>query len=423
MLTLRVVPDKSISHRVLYYALLARGVSRIRNLSPAEDIRRTLRVVRALGGRVERDGDDLRLQGVGRILREPSRPLYAGNSGTTVRIGLGVAAMLLGVTVWYGDASLSRRPMDRVLEPLAQRGIRFLAREDRFLPLSLRGGRPGPFSGRLPVASAQVKSALLFSGLFAEGPTRIVEPAPSRDHTERLFRYAGLPLTVGKDGTILLEPVTVLPPLDLTIPGDPSAAAFFATWAVLRGVPLAFPGLLLNPRRTRFFALLQRMGVGIRMDLEEKIPEPVGRLEVHPERPLRPVDVAPDEVPQVVDEVFLLALLASQAEGVSRFHGLAELRVKESDRLAMTARILREAGIAVQELPDGWEIPGPQRLQKPRRWVATKDHRMVMLQAVILGVFGEVPPASRLRPARVSDPWFLENMHRCVDTSGSSVTL
>jgi len=422
MCPLRVVPDKSISHRALYYALLAQGVTRIRNLSPAEDVQRTLRVIRALGARVERQGEEIRIRGTGGILREPAKPLYAGNSGTTVRIGLGVAALLPGVTVWYGDPSLSGRPMDRVLEPLAARGIRFLARENRFLPLSIHGGRLGPFSGRLPVASAQVKSALLFSGLFAEGPTRLVEPAPSRDHTERLFRHAGLPLDIKPDGTMELQPVSALPPLELSVPGDPSAAAFFATWGVLRGLPLTFEDLLLNPRRIRFFTLLQQMGVGVRIVPERESPEPVGRLEIFPVDRLQPVAVSPEDVPQVVDEVFLLALLASQTEGTSRFCGLSELRVKESDRLAMTVRILHAAGLAVKELPDGWEISGPQRLQKPRRWIPTRDHRMVMLQAVIWAVQGVVPPISWLRPASISDPWFVENLVRCVASLGSSVT-
>ncbi len=421
MLTLRVVPDKSISHRVLFYALLARGTSRIRNLSPADDVQRTFRVIRALGARIRREGEVFHIQGREGRLREPSRPLYAGNSGTTVRIGLGVAALLPGVTVWYGDASLTRRPMDRVLNPLSERGIRFLARKGRFLPLSLHGGRPGPYAGRLPVASAQVKSALLFSGLFAEGPTQITEPAPSRDHTERLFRHADLPVAVREDGTIVLEPVTELPPLDLRLPGDPSAAAFFATWGVLCNVPLAFEALLLNPRRIRFFTFLQEMGVDVRTRPEKDTPEPVGRLEIAPGGSLRALTVEGPDVPQVVDEVFLLALLASRAEGTSRFRGLSELRVKESDRLTTTTRILQEAGIEVRELSDGWEIPGPQRLKRPHRWIPTRDHRMVMMQAVIWAAHGMMPPDSWLRPARISDPWFAENLVRCVGVSASSV--
>lgn len=420
MLTLRVVPDKSISHRALFYALLASGTSVIRNLSPAEDVKRTERVIRALGGRTRRDGSVLLVEGTGGKLREPPRPLYAGNSGTTVRIGMGVAALLPGITVWYGDASLSRRPMDRVLMPLRDRGILSLARGNRFLPVTLKGGNPGPYRGRLPVASAQVKSALLFSGLFAEGPTRVEEPAPSRDHTERLFRFMGLPVRVKGETVVEMEPVKGLPPLELTVPGDPSAAAFFAAFALLTGIPLRLEHLLLNPRRTRFFAFLHMMGHEVRLFEEEHLPEPVGWVEVAPGVSPRPLDVRPEDVPQVVDEVFLLALLATQAQGTSRFEGLSELRVKESDRLRTTAAILRASGLEIRELPDGWEIPGPQKIQPPSRWISTHDHRMVMLQAVLWGTFGKMPPARLLIPARISDPWFEENLARCVRALGSS---
>lgn len=420
MLTLRVVPDKSISHRALYYALLARGTSRIRELSPALDVQRTLRVIRALGACLRWKGETLHVEGTGGRLREPGRPLYAGNSGTTVRIGLGVATLLPGTTVWYGDTSLHRRPMDRVIRPLVERGAVVLAREDRFLPLALRGGRPAPFAGRLPVASAQVKSALLFSGLFAEGPTRVEEPAPSRDHTERLFQHAGLPITIKNETTVELDPVGELPPLDLTVPGDPSSAAVFAALAILAGVPIRFEHLLLNPRRTRFFEFLARMGHDVRREQELQAPEPVGQLELVPGARLRPVEVLPEDVPRVVDEVFFLTLLASQAEGTSRFTGLSELRVKESDRFRTTLRILRAAGLEVRELPDGWEVPGPQKIRRPSRWIPTRDHRMVMLQAVILAVSGGSVDPRLLSPAGISDPWFVRNLETCVRALASS---
>ncbi len=419
-LTLQVVPDKSLSHRLLFLALLSRGQSRLEGLSPARDVMRTLRVIQKLGARVEGSPPGpVVVQGRGRALREPETPLYGGNSGTTVRLGMGVVAGVGNTVVWYGDRSLRRRPMDRVLRPLGQRGVRWMARQGRFLPVTLRGGSLGPFRGRLEVASAQVKSALLFSGLWAEGPTEIEEPIPTRDHTERLLQHLGVPLTI-RERRIFLQPVTELPPVHGRVPGDPSAAAFFATWALMTGVSLRVEFLLLNPRRIRFFTLLQRAGAPVAFTVWEDMPEPVGALEVAPaEEPWAPLNVGEQDVPLVIDEVFLLALLAARAAGESRFEGLGELRVKESDRLETTYRILRASGVDVERVGEGWRVrPGP--LSPPREWIPTRDHRMVMLQAVIWALWGKVPPRDRLQPAEISDPWFEENLWRCVHVLASS---
>lgn len=416
IVTLHVVPDKSLSHRVLYLSLLSRGISSLTNLSPAQDVWRTLRVIQKLGVKIEgRPPGPLRVRGRGKRLVEPKTPLYGGNSGTTVRLGMGVTALLSGTTFWYGDASLHRRPMDRVLQPLGRRGVQWMARKDRFLPVSMRGGSLSAYEGYIPIASAQVKSALLLSGLWAHGPTVVEEAAPSRDHTERLLEFLGIPIYVD-DGKIRMDPIPeALPPLRIKLPGDPSSAAFFATWALLRKVPLRVEGLLLNPRRIRFFTLLKNAGVPVQTDVWEEEPEPIGVLSIYsPEAPWRPFNPSSWEIPQIIDEIFLLALLASQADGISRFQGIGELRVKESDRLIMTYRILRAVGVEIAIQDDSWEVQGPRPLHPPGGWIATTDHRMVMLQAILWALWGKIPPSSRLRAASISDPWFESNLKKCV---------
>ena len=388
-----VVPgDKSISHRVLILGALARGRSYASNLSPAEDVARTAACLVELGAavrpfgeaRVSADGD-----GVGGDLRSPQRALDCGNSGTTIRLLAGVLAAHDVEAVLDGDASLRRRPMERVAGPLREMGAEVDAASGGTPPLRVRG-RPPLRAGehRLEVASAQLKSAILLAALRADGPTTVVEPAPSRDHTERLLRACGAELEVD-EGRITLTPGP-LQPLGLRVPGDLSSAAFLLGLAAARpGSRLSCPGVTLNPGRTGVLAVLEAMGATVEVGEAEPAAgvEPVGTVTVAG-GPLRATVVDGDLVPRCIDELPLIAVLATQAEGTTRIADAAELRVKESDRIAAVATGLRRLGASVVELPDGLLVTGPTRL-RPTVLDSGGDHRLAMAWAVAAAL---VPP-------------------------------
>lgn len=399
--------DKSLSHRALILGALAEGRTLLTGLSGSRDVRSTLRCLQALGARFERVGGALAVHGWGaRGPREPDGVLDCGNSGTTMRLLAGVLAGGRGLAVLTGDRALRSRPMARVVEPLVRMGARVWGREEgRRAPLAFQGQPLEGLEWELPVASAQVKSALLLAGLAARGPVALREPAPSRDHTERMLAALGVPLE--RSGTAVRLPGPhPLPSFSFPVPGDPSAAAFLVAAAVLRpGSRFRTGGLSLNPGRLGFFHLLQRMGADLVLEpTGEELGEPVGRLEARGSA-LRAVEVGPEEVPGAIDELPLLAVVATQAEGRTVVRGAEELRHKESDRIRSVVHELGRMGARIRERPDGFEVEGPTPLGG-----ATvrchRDHRLEMSLGVAAQVAGGTTRIRGAGWASVSFPGF-----------------
>jgi 3-phosphoshikimate 1-carboxyvinyltransferase len=387
---IRVPGDKSLSHRSVLFAAMAGGTSRLTGVLDSEDVRSTVAAVRALGANVDETGEaavgglDLDVTGWGEAgPRTPEVPIDCGNSGTTARLLLGVLAGWDGVVTLTGDSSLSRRPMERVTGPLGQMGASFDSRSGT-LPVTVRGGALSPIYYDSPVASAQVKTALLLAGLRASGRTTVCEPAASRDHTELLLPAFGVP--VGRDaGThcAWVDGPAVLTPSDFTVPGDPSSAAFIvAAGLLVPGSRVTVSGVGLNPTRIAFLGVLERMGAAVRLQPSEPAgSEPVGSIHIDHTARLRSTVVRAAEVPGLVDEVPVLALLATQSEGLSRFEGVGELRVKESDRLAAIISGLTALGGSVHAEGDTLFVNGPTEL-KGATLDSMGDHRLAMTWAL-----------------------------------------
>ena len=390
---LRVPGDKSISHRALMFGALAAGTTRIEGLLEGEDVLRTAAAMRLLGAEVERLGEGawrVAGRGVGG-LTEPEDVLDMGNSGTAARLICGLLAGHPLFAVMTGDASLRRRPMKRVTDPLAATGARFLSRAGGRLPLAVEGARhPMPLDYTLPVASAQVKSACLLAGLCAPGVTRVVEPEATRDHSENMLRHFGATVRVAAEGAgrvIELDGQPELRAAPVQVPGDPSSAAFFAVAAlVVPGSRLVVENVGLNPLRTGLFETLREMGASLSVSNgRTEGGEPVGDLVLrHGE--LRAVDVPAARAPSMIDEYPVLAVAAAFARGTSRFRGLQELRVKESDRLAGTAALLAVAGVRAEIEGDDLLVHGTGgAVAGGGVAVAQMDHRLAM-SALVLGL-------------------------------------
>lgn len=397
--TVAVPGDKSISHRALMFSALAEGETRIIGLLEGEDVLRTADAMRALGAHITRDENGrwhVRGRGLG-ALTEPSDVLDMGNSGTAARLLSGILASHGMMSVMTGDASLRRRPMKRVTDPLAGTGATFLAREGGRLPLAIQGNAtPAPLDYRLPVASAQVKSAVLLAGLNAAGETRVEEPVPTRDHTENMLRHFGAQVAVEETpegGRIIrLQGKPHLIARDVTVPGDPSSAAFVLVAALLvAGSNVVISNVGLNPLRTGLFTTLREMGA--RLDITNERTEggePVGDLHVQASS-LQAVDVPAERAPSMIDEYPILAVAAGFATGISRFRGVEELRVKESDRLASTVALLEKNGVRTKVDGDDLIIYGTQGAIPGGGTVETHmDHRLAM-SASILGLVAENP--------------------------------
>src|ERR1700737_2821565 len=341
---LRVPGDKSIAHRALMLAAMAQGESRIDGLPEGEDVAATVACLRGLGVNIDRTGGPARVHGGGwRSFSPPHGPLDCANSGTTMRLLLGLLAGSWVSATLDGDASLKRRPMARVVEPLRTMGARIESREGR-APLAVTGTRLQGRRHVLSVPSAQVKSALLLAGLSASGPTTVVEPVATRDHTERLLRAMGTDVHQAAGAVEIRPSHQPLRPISLSIPGDFSSAAFWMAAAALRpGWSVTIREVGLNPSRTAFLQLLQSMGAEIHVDAIDAGIEPLGSVTVTG-RPLRAVTIGAAEVAAAIDEIPALLSVATQAEGTTVIEGAAELRVKESDRLATMAEGLRRMG-------------------------------------------------------------------------------
>ena len=379
---LAVPGDKSIAHRALLLAALAQGESWITGLPEGEDVVATVACLRGLGASVQRSAGAARIRGAGlRSFATPHGILDCANSATTMRLLLGVLAGSWLSATLDGDASLRRRPMARVIDPLKSMGAKIESQAGR-APLAVTGTRLQGRRHTLPLPSAQVKSAILLAGLSASGPTTIVEPVATRDHTERLLRAMGTDVAAA-DGSVVIRPShQPLRPLELLVPGDFSSAAFWMAAAALRpswSVIVREVGL--NPTRTAFLRVLESMGAEVKVDgpVDAEI-EPRGMLTVTG-RGLRAIALRAAEVASAIDEIPVLLALATQADGITTIEGAGELRVKESDRIATMAEGLRRMGAVVDERPDGVSIHGPARL-RGATVESHGDHRIAMALAV-----------------------------------------
>jgi len=381
--THRVPGDKSITHRALLFAALARGTSTIGGALPSLDARSTARVLRALGAEISALRADAAVRVVGhRRLQVAGSTLHCGNSGTTVRLLLGLLAAHRFSTRLTGDASLRRRPMRRVTGPLVAMGATVTDTTTDGLPLTITGGRLRGIEWPMPVPSAQIKSAILLAGMAGEVPVTLLEPAPSRDHTERMLRHFGFEVR-SSPGRIDFAPTGRLEPFEMQVPGDPSSAAFLLAATLLADSgEVRLTGVGCNASRLGFLEVLRRMGGTVTVEgVEIPFGEPIGSLITSPAT-LRPVDVTPDEVPAMIDEIPILACLAARAEGVSTFRGLAELRVKESDRLALLAENLRKVGVDAEAQGDNLQVRGTDAPLRGRVRTAG-DHRIAMAFTVL----------------------------------------
>ena len=414
---IRVPGDKSISHRALMFGALAVGETRASGLLEGEDVLSTAAALRAMGATIERLADgEWRIHGVGvGGLLQPEQALEMGNSGTSTRLLMGLVASHPITATFVGDASLSKRPMGRVTDPLSEMGADFAASPGGTLPLMVRGAHPAvPITYRLPVASAQVKSAVLLAGLNTAGITRVIEPVPTRDHTERMLQGFGANLTVAVENgerVISIHGEAELQPQTIVVPGDPSSAAFFVVAAlVVPGSDLVIENVGLNPTRAGLFDVLRQMGGQIEeLDRREVGGEPVADLRVR-HSPLHGIAVDPDIAPSMIDEFPVLFVAAAMASGRTVTTGLDELRVKESDRLAVMAAALTAAGARVTEQEDGLVIDGTGGEPLPGTTgaavVTHLDHRIAMSMAVAGLVSRAGVEVDDTRPIATSFPTF-----------------
>ena len=381
--TITVPGDKSISHRVAILGALAEGSMQVKNYLCSEDCLNTLRAMQQLGAEVT-PGDcpqNFTLTGTGMHPTAPAHDIDCGNSGTGMRLMAGVLASLPFRSRMFGDASLSSRPMKRIIDPLGSMGARITACGEKpgCAPLEIQGGKLSPIHYDLPMASAQVKSAVLLAGMLAEGHTSVHQPAITRDHTERLFEHFGIPCTVSQDGLDIAVDGPVIPTnKDITVPGDISSAAFWLVAAsIVPGSEITLLNVGLNPTRDAIITVLRRMGADITITNRTEGGEPYGDITVRAPQQLVATEVLKPEIPNLIDEIPVLAVAAAFALGTTRIRNAAELRVKESDRIATVVGNLRAIGAQVDEFPDGMEITGGAPLHGATM-DCFGDHRIAM---------------------------------------------
>lgn len=414
--------DKSISHRAVLFSAMAEGVSQVSGVLDSEDVRSSLSAVSALGAKV-----DVREQPDGSLAgsiegwgasgpAQPEGPVYCGNSGTTVRLLMGVLAPWELSVELAGDASLMRRPMRRIARPLELMGARLLPEESSTLPLTVEGNPDlAAVEYDSPVASAQLKTAVLLAGAFARGATVVREPAPSRNHTELMLPEYGVEVESGPGWARVSGPAA-LHAADVSVPGDPSSAAFIVCAAVLREESdVVLRNVSLSEGRIGFARVLRRMGAQVDLDLESAAgKEPVGRIRARHTRALRACEVAPHEIASLVDEVPVLSLVAARAQGTTVFRGVGELRVKETDRLAAILEGLSRLGVRAWAEGDDLFIEGAPELEVPQglEFDSRGDHRLAMSWALV-ALTGEASVAVRdFSCVAISYPGFLDDMRK-----------
>lgn len=411
-------PDKSISHRAVIFSSLAKGKSVIKNLLRAEDPISTVNAFRTLGVEITDTGDEIIVKGRGiNGLREPDRIIDCGNSGTTMRLLSGVLSGNPFFSVLTGDDSLRQRPMLRVINPLKQMGAEIIARgDDRYPPIAIRGKRLQAIQYVMPVASAQVKSAILLAGLYAAGITEVIEPFQSRDHTERMLPAFGAEVKT-ENLHISIRGGTELHGLEVTVPGDFSSAAFFIVGAsLLRHSELIVREVGINPTRIGLLNVLKEMGAQIEISNSRIVSgEPVADIYCRGGSELRAVQITREKIPLLIDEFPVLCVAATQATGVTIIRGAEELRVKESDRIRTISTELRKMGAKIEEYGDGLDITGGRRL-KGTVVESYKDHRIAMATAVAAMVAEGKTIINDMSSVNVSFPGFFEILERLTKT-------
>jgi 3-phosphoshikimate 1-carboxyvinyltransferase len=412
---LSVPGDKSISHRALILSAISEGTVRIKNLLCSDDVGRTMMIMQELGVRIEEEADALVVHGVGKHgLTAPSKPLYCGNSGTTLRLMTGLLAGQNFSSQLNGDASLDARPMQRVIDPLEQMGAHIEEKNNEGRRIVVVRGQPlRGLDYDLPIASAQVKSALMLAGLYANGPVSLKEPHPSRDHTERMLVSMGARLEWGA-GWVRVEGIEKLSIKEIEVPNDFSSAAFFIVAALL--IPesqIKLNAVLVSPTRSALLDILKEMGGEIDMINSRVIGgEKVADLIVQASR-LQSTECPPARIPSMLDEIPILAVAATQAKGTTRIVGAGELRVKETDRLRALTLELSLLGAQIKEQPDGLAITGPTRL-KGGTVKSYGDHRMAMALTVAAAVAQAPLTIEDYDAVKVSYPEFLEDWQKLV---------
>jgi 3-phosphoshikimate 1-carboxyvinyltransferase len=402
--------DKSISHRYAMIAAIAEGETRIRNYSTGADCHSTLACVRALGIEVEGAGAEFAIRGKGlEGLRRPAADLDAGNSGSTIRMLSGILAAQPFATRIFGDESLSRRPMQRIMQPLAEMGAHIRAHEDKFPPLEIAGGKLRAIDYLLPVPSAQVKTCVLFAGLFAEGITSVTGPVRSRDHTEIALREFGVDISM-EGHRISVTGRPQLTGRELTVPADLSSAAFFIAAALLvPGSELTIRGVGLNPTRAALLDFLSGMGAKIRIpEIASRNGELVGEISVEYSE-LRGGTIDGSLTAALIDEIPVLAVLGAATQEGLTVKNASELRVKETDRIRTVVENLRRMGVRAEELPDGMVIPGRQKF-RAARLDSSGDHRIAMAFAVAALAGDGESAIDGSEAASVSFPEFWETL-------------
>ena len=404
--------DKSISHRYAMLGAIAEGPTEIHFFASSADCQSTLHCLRKLGVKIERRENVVTIEGAGlEGLKAPAEALDAGNSGSTMRMLAGILSAQPFPSVMTGDASLSRRPMKRVIDPLTQMGAKIQSAEGGRPPLEITGGTLRPIRYELPVASAQVKSAVLLAGLFTEGETEVVEPAPTRDHTEIALEQMGA--DIGRHRrTIAVRGRTRLTGKKLYVPGDISSAAFFIVAGLLAPESnLMIHNVGLNPTRTAILDVLAAMGGRVKVvNVEMLNGELLGDLHIEPGK-LRGGEIPPEMVPGLIDELPVLSVFGTQTEEGLSYHGAAELRVKESDRIAVVAENLRRMGAEVEEFPDGLRVAGRQKLRGAE--IETHDDHRIAMAFAVAGLVAEGTTVIRDSACvDVSFPEFFETLDK-----------
>ena len=391
----RAPGDKSISHRALILGALAGGVTTVEGLLEGDDVLRTAQAMRSFGAEVERTGEGAwKIEGRGEF-SQPKDIVDCGNAGTGVRLIMGAAAGFDLTATFTGDASLRKRPMRRVLEPLGQMGATWTSAEGERLPITLKGGHLKHISYRLPVASAQVKSAVLLAGLHAAGGVEVIEPEPTRDHTERMLGAFGATLEIIDEPharRIVLPPGPQLTGTHVLVPGDPSSAAFPLVAALITpGSEVTVEGVLLNPLRIGLLDTLREMGADLaianhRVSGGESIADVTARYSS-----LKGVAVPPERAPSMIDEYPILAIAAAFAEGETIMRGVGEMRVKESDRIALMARGLEACGVDVEEEPEGFIVRGTGEAPRGGASIETSSDHRIAMSHLVLGLAAQAP--------------------------------
>jgi len=410
---IEVPGDKSISHRAVILGSLAKGKTTITHFLDGEDCMRTVDAFRNMGVQIEKKDSTITIEGKGiDSLKEPLEPLYFGNSGTTTRLMLGLLAGIPFFTVVYGDHSLSKRPMDRVVKPLRIMGAEFSGREHgNLLPIAIQGKKLDGITYTLPVKSAQVKSAVLLAGLVANGETTVIEGTQTRDHTERMLKAFGADITTDED-KITITNKNTLTAVNVEVPGDISSAAFFlAAAAIVPESELTLKNVGLNHSRSGIIDIMQQMGAALELTNQRIIGgEPVGDITVKYSE-LKSTTIEGDVIPRLIDEIPVLALLATQAEGITVIRDAEELRVKETDRISAVANVLTTLGAKIETTEDGMVIYGKTALTGGKV-AAYHDHRIAMMNAIASLIAEDEVIIDDISPISISYPNFFKDLQQ-----------